>query len=233
MNNLFYEVYSNEIREEIQKYIYKNPLTSFMSNWGHWTIKDLKEKYRKKSKKEKIDILDLCCGLGHNCDFLNDFEIYTGIDHNINFINEARQNYNKHSFIHKSVLDADWNLEKKYNVVTAIQALEHFSNEHLQIIFRNVLKYLQEDGIFLYIIPLDSSFLINLGRQLTTERYMNTKFKNLDYMKWLGKEEHINEYKSITSELKNFFNLSKEVFLPFNIRVINLNIYNIGICKPR
>ncbi|GEM_PF-4514816 len=220
-----------EIREEIQKYLYKNSLTSFFSNWGHRKIKDIKKDYLKQTNKTMLETLDLCCGLGYNCNYLNDFENYTGIDHNENFIIEAQKTYPKYQFINKSILEKDWGLDKKFDAITAIQALEHFSNHDLQIMFDNIIDNLTEDGIFIYIIPLDSSFLINLGRELTTKRYMNSKFKNMDYMKWLKNSEHINEYSSIVKEVKKRFNLVKEIFMPINFKIINLNIYSIGVCK--
>ncbi len=220
-----------DIREEVQKYLYKNPLTSFMSNWGHKKVKDLKKEYRLKLKKNKIETLDLCCGMGFNCNYLNDFEAYTGLDHNQNFIDVAQKEFPMHKFIRKSVLDKNWIDGKQFDVITAIQALEHFSNKDLKIIFDTISNHLVSGGIFIYIIPLDSSFVINLGRQLTTRRYMNSKFKNLDYMKWLKNDEHINEYSSILKEVKEKFLLAKEVFLPINLKIININIYNIGVCK--
>lgn len=220
-----------EVREEIQKYLYKNSLTSFFSNWGHKKIRGIKKDYLKQTNKNRLETLDLCCGLGYNCNYLNDFENYIGIDHNENFIIEAQKTYPKYQFINKSILEKDLGLNKKFDVITAIQALEHFSNHDLQIMFDNIIDNLKEDGIFIYIIPLDSSFLINLGRELTTKRYMNSKFKNMDYMKWLKNSEHINEYSSIVKEVKERFNLVKEIFMPINLKIINLNIYSIGVCK--
>ena len=149
-----------EIREEIQKYLYKNPLTSFFSNWGHKKIKDIKKEYLQKTHKTFIETLDICCGLGYNSNYVHSFERYTGLDHNETFIMEARKSFPNHEFIKKDILEKDWELNKKFDIITAVQALEHFSNSDLEIIFDNLTKILRSDGLFIYVIPLDSSFLM-------------------------------------------------------------------------
>lgn len=220
------------VREEIQNFIYENPLTSFMANLGHRKVRNLKRSLWR--GHGTAETLDLCCGMGHNAEFRNSFERFTGLDHSGTFLELARNRFPSERFVEASVLGREWPLtEHTFDFITANQALEHFSNEDLRVILRNVSRYLAKGGRFIYVIPLDHSFAVNLGRKLTSERHMRKRFWNLDYRHWLRNREHINDYANITREVQAAFVLEREVFLPFNVPVVHLNAFNIGVCSVR
>ena len=99
---------------------------------------------------------------------------------------------------------------------------------------KSVLKTLKKGGVVSISLPTDPGFLWRLGsfynKIFNIKKNLNLDNLEYDYMNAI---EHINSIYNLVSIIRyNFKNRIKESFLPFRIKVIDLNLfYNVHIIK--
>jgi hypothetical protein len=75
--------------------------------------------------------------------------------------------------------------------------------------------------------PCDNGFLWRFGRFLFKKTY--NKFKKINSLEYdyLVAKEHVNTIFQILAILRKKFTIVKEVYLPFKIKIIDLNLIHI------
>ena len=99
---------------------------------------------------------------------------------------------------------------------------------------KSVLKTLKKGGVVSISLPTDPGFLWRLGRFYNKifNIKKNLNLDNLEY-DYMNAIEHINSIYNLVSIIRyNFKNKVKENFLPFKIKIVDLNLfYNVHIIK--
>ena len=96
---------------------------------------------------------------------------------------------------------------------------ENFLNEMVRVI---------KPGCVISIAsPCDNGFLWRFGRYILKKTYHKIKkTSEIDY-NYLMAKEHVNTIFQIISVLKKKFNIHKELYLPFRIKIIDINLIHI------
>ena len=96
---------------------------------------------------------------------------------------------------------------------------ENFLNEMLRVV---------KSGCVISIAsPCDNGFLWRFGRYILKKTYHKIKkTSEIDY-NYLMAREHVNTIFQIISVLKKKFNIHKELYLPFRIKIIDINLIHI------
>jgi SAM-dependent methyltransferase len=96
---------------------------------------------------------------------------------------------------------------------------ENFLNEMVRVI---------KPGCVISIAsPCDNGFLWRFGRYIIKKTYHKVKkISDIDY-NYLIAKEHVNTIFQIISVLKKKFNIQKELYLPFRIKIIDINLFHI------
>jgi len=75
--------------------------------------------------------------------------------------------------------------------------------------------------------PCDNGFLWRFGRYILKKTYHKARgVSEVDY-NYLMAKEHINTIFQIISVLKKKFDIQKELYLPFRIKIIDINLIHI------
>ena len=99
---------------------------------------------------------------------------------------------------------------------------------------KEVMSKLKDGGVLSISLPTDPGLLFRLGRLylkfFSIKKNYNISPTEYDYM---NATEHVNSIFNLYSILKhNYSNLAKETFLPFRIKLFDLNLfYNVHIVK--
>ena len=103
--------------------------------------------------------------------------------------------------------------------------LEHIPDfENFLLELNRVLK---KNGVMSIASPCDNGFLWRLGRYLLKKTYHKfKKTSEIDYDYLLAKE-HVNTIFQITAVLKKKFKIQSELYLPFRIKIIDINLFHI------
>ena len=111
------------------------------------------------------------------------------------------------------------------------------TSEHIPFpekFLKSVLKTLKKGGVVSISLPTDPGFLWRLGRFYNKifNIKKNLNLDNLEY-DYMNAIEHINSIYNLVSIIRyNFKNKVKENFLPFKIKILDLNLfYNVHIIK--
>lgn len=159
--------------------------------------------------KQKINVLELCCGFGSTMKYLHDSYNceYTGVDFNFKAINECAkkiselQNKNLFTIKVENILDFNYDVNK-YDLVVIEDALTHIPEK--EFLFRRIANSLNDNGL----IVLSDLITTNTTRQINLERLKRSwrlyELLNEDKYKELFKKSGftiINTLKDIGSKL--------------------------------
>lgn len=114
-----------------------------------------------------------------------------------------------------------------FDRVIISHSLEHISDPENQL--NELLRVLKPNGIISIALPCDNGLLWRFGRfynKLTHNRKNN--ISDLDYDYFVA-NEHINTIFQLKAILKKKFVIKEETFLPFRIKIIDLNL--IYVCQ--
>ena len=104
--------------------------------------------------------------------------------------------------------------------------LEHIHNPENFI--NEMLRVLKNEGCISIALPCDNGFLWRFGRFLLKKTYHKIrKFSEVDFDYFIA-NEHVNTIFQLLSIFKKKFNISKEIYLPFRLKIPDLNL--IYIC---
>jgi SAM-dependent methyltransferase len=187
------------------------------------------EKFDRKKKYSKV--LEIGAGSSPHIDYLkHDYDEY--------FIAETSTNalelYKKMKNIKAYSYDGN-NLPFENNFFDRIiisHCLEHI-NKPEEFLFEMMSK-LKEGGVLSISLPTDPGFLWRLGR-LFIKYFIVKKTYNVSggEYEYINATEHINSIFTLISLIRyNFKNKINESFLPFKIKLVDLNLfYNVHITK--
>lgn len=178
--------------EELISHYNKNP--NYLSPIRKNNFKKLISKFVPNIKNPSI--LDLGCGSGKLIPFLdNKFSDYSyaGVDYSLERINLAKSSFadKRDFFFHQDLNFFVENINQKFDIIFAIEVLEHLSNPGEVI--GNSLKLLKKDGIIIGSIPLNFPYKAHLQVYNSIEDAKNK----------LIFDEHIDAGKFVIAKWKN------------------------------
>ena len=104
--------------------------------------------------------------------------------------------------------------------------MEHIHNPEGFI--NEMLRVLKKDGYISIALPCDNGFFWRLGRFLLKKTYHKIrKFSEVDFDYFIA-NEHVNTIFQLLSIFKKKFHLTNETYLPFRLKIPDLNL--IYIC---
>lgn len=141
---------------------------------------------------EKGNVLDIGCGAGGNSIFLAEKEFnVTAIDNDEEAIREIKEKYPKINAINQDILNFEFK-ENEYDLILAINVLNFFKKEEVDLIIQNIIKSLKQNGL-IYI----QAFSINekcqgFNHLFSKEEFLNYFSKNevLEYEELDIKDNH-------------------------------------------
>lgn len=97
------------------------------------------------------------------------------------------------------------------NHLISIYMLEHIPD--INRCLDEILRVLKPAGALLVALPAEGGFLYKLGRELTTKRFMESKF-DIDYDAVI-KAHHLHDFPEIVECIKEKFGIGRIRYLPF------------------
>jgi len=170
----------------------------------------------------------------------NILEVGCGFVPHINYVRHSFQNYyavdlpivkNLHKDIKKNFPNIIFNYydgktinfpNNFFDRIIISHVLEHVL-EPEKFIFE-LMRVLKKGGIISIALPCDPGLAWRLGRFILKHTYLKNKIKNYDY---IMATEHINSIFNLHVILKSKFNIIKNIFYPFNINFIDINLFYI------
>ena len=97
----------------------------------------------------------------------NHFEKVYGLDispRNIDFTTAElnKEGYKNFELYHSDIMKFDERYRNKFDVISFIHGLEHFSKEDYPVFFENIRKYLKEGGVFTGALPYKLGFTFRM-----------------------------------------------------------------------
>lgn len=114
-----------------------------------------------------IKVLDICCGVGDFCYFLQEIGCtdVTGIDSSMESIKFCKSNFFNYKFYHADAFEFLEQNTDQYDVVSMFSCLEHFKKDDIVSILFQVKTILNLEGLFLLSTPnMDCLFSNTSGR---------------------------------------------------------------------
>ena len=182
-----------------QKWMIENPLMT--------TIKFSRFKFASKLISQNDTLLDIGCGQGLSSIFFSDYcKFVYGVDLLSDFLNHDRENI---KFIKKSIFNIHKkNFNRKINIITLIDFIEHFKKSDGALILSKCSKLLEKKGGTLII---------------GTPSVYSSKYRSKR-----SKKQHIHEYDGM--ELKNlcsqYFN--RTFLFSMNDELVHTGFYKLA-----
>jgi len=168
--------------------------------------------------QKEISILDIGCGSGYVRKIFEDLGykiFYTGVDVKKHF------DFDKFGgeFVNSKI--EDFNIDKKFDLIISICALEHIKNDVLAI--SKAKEFMKEDGIQVHIVPTHWSFPLYLHHGY--RRYGVARLRKL-----FGNSSEIYRVGGLFSFILHFFliTIPKRIFNSKKSSKIYLGILNIS-----
>lgn len=157
--------YTNRQKRQLVKQDYNAIAEIYVKNCSEIEFyKPFIEDFIKNVEGDKI--LDLGCGHGifSNYFYQSGFEV-TGVDFSKKLLNIAKKNYPKIHFIEEDI--CDFKSKEKFNGIFLKNVLFHLPDEDIIHIFKNFLKYLEDDGKICILLEIPREE----GEQILTEEF--------------------------------------------------------------
>ncbi len=182
-----------------QKWMIENPLMT--------TIKFSRFKFASKLISQNDTLLDIGCGQGLSSIFFSDYcKFVYGVDLLSDFLNHDRKNI---KFIKKSIFNIHKkNFNRKINIITLIDFIEHFKKSDGALILSKCSKLLDKKGGTLII---------------GTPSVYSSKYRSKR-----SKKQHIHEYDGM--ELKNLCSqyFSRTFLFSMNDELVHTGFYKLA-----
>ena len=115
--------------------------------------------------------------------------------------------------------------DNTFDRIIISHTLEHIPD--FESFINEMLRVLKKGSIISIASPCDNGFLWRLGRFFLKKTYHKAKgIKEVDY-DYIMAKEHINTIFQILSVLRKNYYIKKEIFLPFRLKIVDLNLIHI------
>lgn len=143
--------------------------------------------------------------------------------------NKGYKNYYKNSFpkiIFKTYDGKNLNFRDNFfDRIIISHTLEHILS--FESFLNEMLRVIKPGCVISIASPCDNGFFWRFGRYILKKTYHKIrKTSEIDY-NYLIANEHVNTIFQIISVLKKKFNIQKELYLPFIIKIIDINLIHI------
>ena len=156
-------------------------------------------------------VLEVGCGHGHHLRYGdNNYHCYIGLDIEFKFLRTLRERIPETRLVNGDA----YNLPFRDQSIDCVLAVYHF--EHLRQLpecLQEIRRVLKPAGELLVGLPAEGGSLYEIGRRMTSKRYMEHKY-HIDYdaiVRW----EHWNTFKEVVEMLQGLFNIKELRFIPF------------------
>ena len=119
--------------------------------------------------------------------------------------------------------------DNTFDRIVISHTLEHIPNAENFI--NEMLRVLKPGSFISIALPCDNGFLWRAGRYLLKKTYLKFKGVNETDYNYLMANEHINTIFQLLSILKKKFSITKEIYIPFRLKIVDFNL--IYVCQVR
>jgi SAM-dependent methyltransferase len=156
-------------------------------------------------------VLEIGCGHGHHLQYSgNAYSRYTGFDIEYPLLSTIRERFMKAIPVNGDAYALPFE-KGSVDCVISVYNLEHL--RQLPRSLSEIRRVLKHNGELLVGLPAEGGLLYEIGRQLTSKRYMERKY-GIDYeaiVHW----EHWNTYAEVVRMLMDQFAIKRLRFIPF------------------
>lgn len=156
-------------------------------------------------------VIDIGCGRGAHLEHGgNRYGCYVGVDEDLDCLIELRKRYPGTPVV---VADAGALplASERGDCLLSVYCLEHVRS--LRLALAEMERILRPGGAVLIGLPAEGSLAVDIGRKLTSQRYMERKF-GLDWLALVA-YEHCNDFAKVVSMLSERFVVEAQRFIPF------------------
>jgi SAM-dependent methyltransferase len=193
------------IRKDLQDHLYTGLAGRFQIA-GHQQV----GRWAREYVTGKI-VLEIACGQGHHLRYgANRYANYVGLDIHAVYLQNLRKRFPDTSAIRADAFVLPFR-DGSVDCVLSVYCFEHF--RELPKCLREIRRVLKPGGKLLVGLPAEGGLLYELGRQLTSKRYMERKYGiNYDVIvRW----EHWNTFKEVVGMVRSQFDILESRFMPF------------------
>ena len=197
--------------------------SGFIGILFRWQHKLLSPKIYKNCEK----VLEIGAGFEPHIKFaeLNYKKYYClEVNKNVDHINYYRNNFP--NIIFNTYDGKNLNFEDNFfDRIIISHTLEHIID--FENFLNEMVRVIKPGSVISIASPCDNGFLWRLGRYILKKTYHKIKkTSEIDFNYFMAKE-HVNTIFQIISVLKKKFNIQKELYLPFRIKIVDINLFHI------
>ena len=215
-------MYKKEIFRDLDKkynsHLYSG-LLGIVMNYCHKTLENFKLKNKSFDK-----ILEIGAGSAPHYNYIkHDYNEYHIVDTS-DFAKDFHKNNDKVKFLSYDgkVLPYE---NQTFDRIIISHTLEHIID--FENFLNEMIRVIKKNSVISIASPCDNGFLWRLGRYILKKTYHKlNKTSEIDYNYFMAKE-HVNTIFQIISVLKKNFNIQSEIYLPFRIKIIDINLIHI------
>jgi len=197
--------------------------SGFIGILFRWQHKLLSPKIYKNCEK----VLEIGAGFEPHIKFaeLNYKKYYClEVNKNVDHINYYKNNFP--NIIFNTYDGKNLNFEDNFfDRIIISHTLEHIID--FENFLNEMVRVIKPGSVISIASPCDNGFLWRLGRYILKKTYHKIKkTSEIDFNYFMAKE-HVNTIFQIISVLKKKFNIQKELYLPFRIKIVDINLFHI------
>lgn len=193
-----------EVNEDLLDHLYSG-LTGRFQLAGHRVISRWAASFR-----EGV-VLEIGAGHGHQLRYAaNGGGMYVGLDTELKFLRTLHDRFAQVSAVNADAYALPFR-DHSVDTVLAVYCFEHLRS--LGAALAEIRRVLKPGGELLIGLPCEGGALYELGRKLTSKRYMEKKY-GIDYdaiVRW----EHWNTFSEVRREVDRQFEVIERRFIPF------------------
>ena len=196
----FYRTYQKIVRKKFDEYIF------------------FKFLFKKLREKNKIRMLDICCGDGYILDYISEsLEDYLGVDNNEKYLKKCRSKWNKFNFFETDLNNSEKSIKRfkefNPNLIFVHGAIHHFGDETAKIITKDISKFFA-NSMFISADPVkhENNFLNKVMINFDRGEFIRTK---AEYNRLMPDFEHFiidDFYRMSFKYIFHFKNLNMKEF---------------------
>ena len=193
-----------QINEDLLDWLYRG-LTGHFQIAGHQLIDRWARPYVNRV------VVEIGCGHGHHLRYGgNEYRRYIGLDIEYKFLCTLRERFPGTRVVNGDAYALPFR-DQSVDCVLSVYCFEHL--RQLPDCLAEIQRVLKPQGELLVGLPAEGGLLYEMGRKLTSKRYMERKY-GLDYdaiVRW----EHWNTFSEVVELLKVQLQVSEHRFIPF------------------